>query len=84
MKDVIDELNNYGVFIVYEGELESWLKSRGFSSQSTKGHQWIRRCFENVGLTEDDPNYLFAGTADVWEFIDRIADWASNPHRKGL
>jgi hypothetical protein len=81
-ESVIDQLKEYGIFIVPIGELECWLSNLGIPKDPKK--TWIRRIFHKMGATVDDPNYLKPGPNDVWKFMDDIANWIKLPSRKGM
>jgi hypothetical protein len=74
-------LDEYGLFTVRRGELESWLPNLGATGH---GPEWLVSMFEKMGEDPSDMNYVHAGTGDVWEFMDRAAQWLSNPNRKGM
>ena len=76
-----DQLENYGVFVVRCGELESWLKSLGVSGH---GPSWLVEMFERIGEDPNEPEYFSAGTDDVWKFMDHIRAWLLDPIRKGI
>jgi len=77
---LLNELSCYGLFVVPLGEVESWL-----SHLSAKGHgsEWLVDLFSRIGHSESEPNYLKPGQNDVWQFLDKIANWVNNPSRQG-
>jgi hypothetical protein len=78
--NLFDQLDEYGLFAVRRGELESWLPSLGVIGKAPK---WLIDVFDKMG---DDPNaegYLNPSTGDVWDFIGKISHWLQNPTRKG-
>lgn len=79
--DLFDRMADYGIFVVTRGELESWLPKLG--GQLGK-KDWVVNVLNKMGSDPNDPTYLKPGTTDVWEFLRRIAQWISNPHRKGM
>jgi predicted ATPase len=78
-RSLIDE---YGIFVVRNGELESWLKTLG----ATSGHspEWLIEIFEKLGEDPQVPTYVKPMTGDVWDFISKIKTWFTNPNRKGI
>lgn len=75
------QLEEYGVFVVYSGELESWLKYAGVSGH---GPAWLVKMFEAMGEVPGSASYSTPTTDDVWEFMGRIAKWQLNGNRKGI
>ncbi|HVZ58714.1 MAG TPA: AAA family ATPase [Patescibacteria group bacterium] len=78
---LLKKLNEYGLFIVYKGELECWLQNVGGRGH---GPDWLISIFSKIGKKETDTNYLFPATGDVWGFLNSIAKWVSDPHRLGV
>ena len=76
----LKELEKYGIFLVPIGELESWLLHLGVTGH---GSEWVVNVFSKIGKSDKDPDYLKPTTGDVWDFLDRIAAWISNPGRLG-
>lgn len=79
--NLLDGLNEYGIFVVPNGELESWLAS--FSVCSNKS-TWLFEIFEKMGDDPEDRNYLMPSEGDVWEFIGSVGAWLKNEKRKGI
>ena len=79
--DFISNLNGYGIFIVKNGELESWLKHLGASGH---GPSWLKDIFIKMGENPNQKDYLNPSDNDVWEFMGEIKNWISNPLRKGI
>lgn len=80
LNNLFDKLAEYGLFIVPNGEIESWLKPLGASGH---GPNWLVEIFEKMG---EDPNsgaYLKPSEEDVWKFIERISVWFFNAGKKG-
>ena len=75
-EDLFRLLSSYGLFIVPNGEIESWLKnlSVDINRRSNHGTKWIINIFEKMG---DDPNsdYVFPTDGDVWNFVSSIRDY---------
>ncbi len=76
----LSKLGEYGLFLVPNGELESWLQYLGVSGH---GANWLYEIFKNMGSSDSDPSYLAAQNNDVWDFLDRIAKWVNDPNRLG-
>lgn len=79
--NLFDQLEDYGLFVVRNGELESWLP---VLQASGHGPTWLIEAFEKMGEDPDDSEYLRPGNDDVWEFMSRIKAWFSNPNKKGI
>jgi len=79
--NLFDKLDEYGLFVVRNGELESWLLSLKASGKAPK---WLIEVFSKMG---DDPtleSYVTPSTGDVWDFMGKIGSWLQNPLRKGV
>lgn len=79
--NLFDQLDEYGIFAVRKGELESWLKSLGATSEH--GPDWLIEIFEKMGEDHSSVTYVKPATGDVWDFITKIKGWFTNPTRKG-
>lgn len=77
----LDQLKEYGIFVVKNGELESWLKDLGASGH---GPSWLIEVFELMGENPNVSGYLNPESGDVWDFIGEINSWISNSSRKGI
>lgn len=77
----LDQLKEYGIFVVKNGELESWLKGLGASGH---GPSWLIEVFELMGENPNVSGYLNPESGDVWDFIGEINSWISNSSRKGI
>lgn len=80
-KTLIDNLARYGLFVIKNGELESWLKYLGVGKH---GPSWLIEIFEKMG---DDPSletYIKPTVGDVWDFMGQIKTWLLDPQRKGI
>ncbi|AQX11347.1 hypothetical protein BAX94_09520 [Elizabethkingia meningoseptica] len=77
----IKQLQEYGVFIVKNGELESWLNDLGVESSKT---HWLLNMFIRMGENPNDLNYIKPSNGDVWDFIGEIQQWISNENRNGI
>lgn len=76
-----DQLDEYGVFVVRNGELESWLKNL---TATGHGSNWLIDVFTKMGENPDEANYLKPSTGDVWDFLGKVKKWINNTTRKGI
>lgn len=76
-----NQLDEYGVFVIQRGELESWLKPL-----NTTGHgsSWLINIFSKMGDNPEIANYTKPTNGDVWDFIGKIKSWIDNVNRKGI
>lgn len=81
IKDLLDSLSSYGIFIVPNGALESWLPDLGIVSSK---RFWLDSVFQEIGENPEDENYLPPQDGDVWEFISKIGAWIADPNRRGM
>ena len=79
--NLFDRLENYGLFVVRRGEMESWLPELGAQGH---GPDWLIGMFEKMGEDPDSNSYLKPSENDVWQFIANIKRWLANPDRKGI
>ena len=79
--NLLQRLREYGLFVVRDGELESWLPELGAVGH---GPTWLVDVFEKMGEDPEDTSYLRPSAGDVWLFLSEIKDWLSNPRRKGI
>ncbi len=80
-RNLLTQLNDYGVFIVPGGELESWVKQLGASGH---GPAWLINVFEKMGENPDAADYVRPSNGDVWKFMAEVKSWLVNPSRKGI
>lgn len=80
-QNLIDNLKEYGIFLVPVGELEMWLKDLKVNG---KGPKWLIKIFEKMYSDPSNPSYIKPADDDVWFFIREIALWVDNPNRKGV
>ncbi len=80
-QNLFSKLGDYGLFVVPNGELESWL-----SIMNVGGHgpSWLVDMFEKMGEDPNSSQYVKPGSDDVWSFIDEICKWFLNPKRRGI
>jgi len=76
-----DQFEEYGVFIVRDGELESWLKALNITPNKST---WLVEVFKKMGENPGDAEYLNPSNGDVWDFLGNIKKWIDNPQRKGI
>ena len=81
LNNLFDKLAEYGLFIIPNGELESWLKPLNASGH---GPNWLVEVFEKMGEDPSSEDYLRPSGGDVWSFIERISVWFFNAQRKGI
>lgn len=78
---LLTQLATYGIFLVPNGEVESWLAHFGLH---TKKNQWLAEVFDRMGSDPASPQYLQPTDNDVWGFVRQVATWVSNPQRLGM
>lgn len=79
--NLLDQLAEYGIFVVPRGELESWLPS---TNASGHGPSWLIDVFERMGEDPDTAEFIKPTEGDVWEFLSKIKTWHFNVNRKGI
>ena len=79
--NLFDQLDEYGIFVVRKGELESWLKSLGTTASHSP--EWLIEVFEKLGEDPTSATYIKPSSGDIWDFIFKIKTWFSNSTRKG-
>jgi hypothetical protein len=79
--NLFNQLAEYGLFVVRNGELESWLRNL---SATGHGPAWLIDIFQKMGDDPDSPTFLKPSTADVWSFTHELKKWLVNPNRKGI
>lgn len=82
LKQLLTQLEEYGLFIVEVGELECWLSSTAVSFDPKR--TWLTRIFSAMGTDPTSPEYVYPGPDDVWKFMEKIKKWIDNPIRKGI
>lgn len=76
-----NQLDEYGVFIIRKGELESWLKTL---SAAGHGSNWLIDIFSKMGDNPDTTGYIKPTTGEVWDFVGNVKSWIENTNRKGI
>lgn len=79
--NLLDRLQQYGLFVVRRGELESWLPGLGGTGH---GPVWLVDVFERMGEEPDSPQFIRPSEGDVWEFIGSLRAWLQDPARRGI
>ncbi|MCG8272389.1 ATP-binding protein [Aquamicrobium sp. NLF2-7] len=79
-EQLLNNLEDYGIFPVRRGELENWLPMLSVSGKKT---DWTIAMLERLGSDPSDPNYVHPAHDDVWQFLESIVAWIRNPARKG-
>lgn len=80
-QNFLNNLNEYGIFLVPNGEVECWLPELGV----TVGKKdWLIEIFKLMGTDPSAPDYVTPRQGDVWDFIKKVAAWIDNPSRKGM
>jgi ABC-type cobalamin/Fe3+-siderophores transport system ATPase subunit len=74
-------LEEYGAFVIRNGELEYWLKHLNAVGH---GSNWLIDIFEKMGDNPDDALYVKPTAGDVWDFFGKIKSWVENQQRKGI
>lgn len=76
-----NQLDEYGVFVIRQGELESWLKALNATGH---GSNWLIDIFEKMGDNPEIDGYTKPTAGDVWDFIGKVKNWIDNTSRKGI
>ncbi len=80
-ENLLQQLSEYGLFVVPNGELESWLQQLEVSGH---GPEWLVKIFEKMGENPDMPDYIKPEDGDVWDFMGSIKKWTAAVNRKGI
>ena len=80
-ENFLNDLANYGVFVVANGELESWLKNLNCTGYKAN---WLIQIFEKIGSDPENSEYITPNEGDVWGFLRSISKWVNDPNRKGM
>lgn len=81
LSNLFQKLAEYGLFVVPNGELESWLLSLNATGH---GPNWLIQIFEKMGEDSNLGTYIKPDESDVWTFIEEIGKWFLNPAKKGI
>lgn len=80
-QSMLKELNEYGLFPVPYGELESWLPD---IEATRHGNDWLIEKFENMGDNLESDSYVKPSDDDIWLFMNQIKIWLDDVDRKGM
>jgi len=80
-QNLLEDLAQYGLFIVPHGEIESWLANLDVNRSK---NTWLHSIFEKMGSDPNSDNYVKPANGDVWDFMGKIASWMTNKDRKGI
>mgnify|MGYP003675138401 CR=1 FL=1 len=81
--NLIANLASFGIFVVPNGELESWLKELEIEVTNNK-RNWLLSAFDKLGGDPDTAEYVSPTSGDVWDFVRNISKWINDPERAGL
>ena len=76
-----NQLEEYGLFVARNGEVEHWLSYLGVTAHKSI---WLSAIFERMGSDSKDPNYVKPREGDVWGFMGKISQWMMDDNRKGI
>lgn len=74
-------LAEYGIFLVPNGEVESWLSDFNIKGKSAS---WLIPMFEKLGSDDTADDYVRPSHGDVWEFLSSVRTWLLNSNRSGI
>ncbi|WP_374628604.1 ATP-dependent endonuclease [Pannonibacter indicus] len=80
-KNLLQDLQKYGIFVVPNGELESWLSNLDICRTKS---QWLQNIFSRMGSNPSSESYVTPTDGDVWDFIGAMSRWLKAPERKGI
>lgn len=78
---LIEQLAEYGLFVVDIGEMELWLRQLGATG---RGSIWLNDIFSKMGDDPDSMSYIKPGKDDVWKFMLSIRKWLIRSNRRGM
>ncbi|WP_420595317.1 ATP-dependent nuclease [Deinococcus sp.] len=79
--ELLQRLDTYGIFIVPNGELESWLTEMKVEGQKVNR---VMQILEKMGSDQEDRDYAFPKPGDIWDYIRKVTEWIKDPARKGM
>jgi energy-coupling factor transporter ATP-binding protein EcfA2 len=82
MRQHVEALAQYGLFVVPIGELEGWLPELRIPTNAK--HRWIVDVLTRMGTDPSTASYVHPGRGGVWRFINQIEAWAADPRRSGM
>ena len=71
----LEQLSEYGLFIVPVGELESWLPNY------PKNEEWLTN---GLNWIDAEKNIITIKNGSIWNFILKIKAWIENENREGM
>ena len=77
----INQLQEFGVFIVKNGELESWLAPLNVEKNKST---WLLNTFIKMGEDPQSSEYLNPAKGDVWDYMGEINSWLTKEDRLGI
>lgn len=81
VNNLFDKLQQYGLFVVRKGELESWLLTLGATGH---GPEWLVDIFQKMGEDPALADYVRPANGDVWDFIASLRSWLLDADRRGI
>jgi predicted ATPase len=78
--ELFDQLRQYGIFAVRNGEVESWLLGLGIKSKKAA---WTVEMLERLGSDPSNATYVKPAAGDIWGFMRDVVSWVKDPARKG-
>lgn len=79
--NLLDRLQQYGLFVVRRGEIEVWLRHLGAAGH---GPAWLVDVFEKMGENPESQDYVRPAEGDVWDFVTSLKGWLEDPARRGI
>lgn len=79
--DLLNRLGSYGIFPATNGEMESWLSELNIPGKKSA---WFWTAMDKLGTDPNSAQYTRPGSGGVWSFIEKVAQWISNPAREGM
>jgi len=80
-ESLLEQLARYGIFVVPNGEVESWLEYLAITASKV---QWLPEIFARMRSDPADPSFVTPKDGDVWAFIEKIACWVRDVNRRGM
>ena len=80
-ENLFNQLEDYGLFVVRNGEVEHWLSSLKVDVHKSN---WLPAIFEKMGSNPSSKNYVKPSNGDVWDFMEKIGSWMTNDERRGI
>lgn len=77
-KSLLEQLAEYGLFVVPGGELKCWLKHLGSTGH---GPSWLINMFKKMGEDPASSGYEVPSDEDVWAFVACVRDWLTDSQK---